>query len=193
MKPSDSTAATPEQLARLAQAGCSRSFEALVRLHQVPLLHFLRRHTRHAADAEDLVQETFLRCHASLNRYDPSRRFGTWLFTIAYRLAVVHHRSRAVRQQPQQPLGPSLETPDRIASGHEERERLWDIARRKLTPEQFTSLWLHYAHEMTVREIAAVMQRTPAGVKILLFRGRRTLRKVLLPDEIKTCERRGGA
>lgn len=179
MPPSDATAATPEQLARRAQAGCSQSFADLVRHYQVPLLHFLRRHTRHATDAEDLLQDTFLRCHQALDRYDPSRRFGTWLFTIAYRLVVDHRRSQTVRQRPPGPAGSPSETPDGIASQREEALRLWDLARGHLPPEQFTSLWLHYAHDLPVREIATVMRRTQPGVKILMFRGRRTLRTVL--------------
>lgn len=62
-----------------------------------------------------------------------------------------------------------------------------------LPPEQFTSLWLHYAHDLPVRVIATVMQRTQPGVKILMFRGRRTLRTVLqargLAHELDTHDR----
>lgn len=171
---------TPEQLARLAQAGCPHSFESLVRHFQVPLLHFLRRQTQDAGDAEDLLQETFLRCHRSLKRYDPGRSFGTWLFTIAYRLTVAHHRSRNLRRKPLEwATGTLPETPDGIASRREERQILWDTARRHLSADQFTSLWFHYAHDMPVAEIARIMKRTQANVKILLFRGRQKLRTLL--------------
>lgn len=174
----------PEQLARRAQAGCSGSFESLVRHFQVPLLHFLRRQAKDTDDAEDLVQETFLRCHQAIHRYDPKRPFGTWLFTIAYRLAVVHQRARNVRRRPLEPAAQAPETPDGIASRREERQRLWDTARRHLSNEQFTSLWLHYAHDMPVAEIATVMRRTTSSVKIPLFRGRRMMRTLLVADTL---------
>ena len=79
--PSGPTAKAPsdEELARCAQEGCTASFEELVRRFQVPLLHFLRRWTT-TEEAEDLVQDTFLRAYRNLHRYRPTARLATWLF-----------------------------------------------------------------------------------------------------------------
>ena len=81
-----------EELARRARGGCHQSFGELMKRFQVRLLRFLQRRLRSTADAEDLLQETFVRAYQRLERYDETRPFGTWLFTIAHRLAVSHHR-----------------------------------------------------------------------------------------------------
>ena len=78
---------TPEELACLAQAGSSESFARLVERFTDPLYNFLALRTPNPADAEELVQETFLRAWHRLDRYDREWRFSTWIFTIAKRLA----------------------------------------------------------------------------------------------------------
>ena len=88
--PSD-TSPSNEDLAGRAQAGCMSSFEELMRRFQVPLLHFLRR-VGPNFDAEDVLQETFLRAFAQLDRYHSRWRFSTWLFTIARRTSINFHR-----------------------------------------------------------------------------------------------------
>ncbi len=80
-----------EELARRAQQGCAASFEQLVRRFQVPVLQFLRQRTG-AVEAEDLVQETFVRAYENLHHYRRTWRFATWLFTIARRVSINHHR-----------------------------------------------------------------------------------------------------
>jgi predicted DNA-binding protein YlxM (UPF0122 family) len=57
----------------------------------------------------------------------------------------------------------------------ESRCRLWNLAADVLTEEQWTALWLHYVEEMPTRDIASVLERSRASVKILLFRARKTL------------------
>jgi DNA-directed RNA polymerase specialized sigma24 family protein len=80
-----------EDLAGRAQEGCSASFEELVRRFQVPLLQFLQRWAARE-DAEDLVQDTFVRAYRNLHRYRSSWRFATWLYTIARRLSINQRR-----------------------------------------------------------------------------------------------------
>src|SRR5580704_14119723 len=78
------TAPSNEELATKAQVGCGASFEELLRRFQVPLLSFLR-HVGPAADAEDVLQETFMRAYSRLHFYRSQWKFATWLFTIARR------------------------------------------------------------------------------------------------------------
>ena len=80
-----------EDLAARAQQGCLPSFEELLRRFQVPLLHFLRR-VGPEYDAEDVLQETFLRAYSRLSHFRPQWRFSTWLFTIARRTSINYHR-----------------------------------------------------------------------------------------------------
>ena len=85
------TPASDEELACRAQGGCQASFEQLLRRYQIPVLHFLRQRGL-GADTEDLLQEVFLRAYENLHRYRPRWPFSAWLFTIARRMSINHHR-----------------------------------------------------------------------------------------------------
>jgi RNA polymerase sigma-70 factor (ECF subfamily) len=166
-----------EQLAADAAAGCSASFEALVARYGPRLLRYLRQRVGDRHAAEDLLQETFLKAYRYLSNYDPSRSFATWLFTIATRLAAGHWR----RRRPAVPME-GLELSDRAATSplvaasvREQHANVWAQASRVLGPAQLAALWLRYAEEMAIAEIAEVMGRSPGSVKVLLHRACRRL------------------
>lgn len=68
-------------------AGDESAFTRLDRLYRRRLLNFLTRMVQDRGRAEELVQETFLRVYRHGHRYDPSRKFSTWIYTIAGNLA----------------------------------------------------------------------------------------------------------
>lgn len=76
---------------RLMQAFCDgddSAFDVLFRQWSGRVLRFLERMIPEPAVAEELLQETFLRVHRARERWEPSARFSTWLFTIATNLAL---------------------------------------------------------------------------------------------------------
>lgn len=66
-----------------ALAGDNASFSLLVERYVSPIYKFSYRYVRNGPDAEDIAQETFLRVWKNLKKFDQSRNFKTWLFTIA--------------------------------------------------------------------------------------------------------------
>ncbi|MDK1032600.1 MAG: sigma-70 family RNA polymerase sigma factor, partial [Planctomycetia bacterium] len=174
-------ALSAEELACQAQGGSSASFAALVTRFEGRLLKYLERRTQTVQDAEDLVQETFLKAYRNLARYEPKRRFSTWLFTIATRSASNHHRSqrRRARVADIEPHDADASPPDEALSRHEERESLWALVANVLPQDQHTALWLRYVEDMSVKEIAGVMGKTRVHVKVILYRGRQRLAESL--------------
>ncbi len=145
--------------------------------YQVPLLHFLR-HRGAAEAAEDLVQDTMLRAYENLQRYRPRWQFSTWLFTIARRLNINHHRRRRIvwdNEASLDAVATGQAGPERVAMETERRERLWAVAREVLSEDQHTAMWLHYVEDMPVAQIARVLDRSPASVKAIMFRARKKL------------------
>lgn len=85
------------RLVEEARQGRQAAFGQLVRLYERRLIRVLLRFVRDVDLAEDLAQETFLRAYERLEQFDPSRRFGPWLFRIGVNLALDHHRARRRR------------------------------------------------------------------------------------------------
>lgn len=83
---------------RVVQAflgGDARGFTALVVRYQTRLLNFIYRTIGDRERAEDLVQEVFVRVHRHLHRFDQSKKFSTWIYTIASNLAKNELRNRS--------------------------------------------------------------------------------------------------
>jgi len=166
---------TSETLAWRAGRGCQASFAELVRRYAPRLQAFLQRRTHDRHEAEDLVQNTLLKAYRNLAKYDDSRRFSTWLFTIASRAAVSHHRRRRLECIQIDPPSPVC---DEAVARREQRESLWALA-AQLSEGQYQSLWLKYAEDLPIKEIARVMGKSQVCVKVLLYRARLNLAKRL--------------
>jgi RNA polymerase sigma-70 factor (ECF subfamily) len=75
--------------------GEERAFEELVSRYQTRLLNFIYRTIGDREKAEDLVQEVFVRVYRHLHRFDRSKKFSTWIYTIASNLAKNELRNRS--------------------------------------------------------------------------------------------------
>jgi RNA polymerase sigma-70 factor (ECF subfamily) len=76
-------------------AGEERAFEELVDRYQGRLLNFVYRTIGDRDRAEDLVQEVFIRVYRHIGRFDRSKKFSTWIYTIASNLAKNELRNRS--------------------------------------------------------------------------------------------------
>ncbi len=76
-------------------AGSTRAFDELVARYQKRLLNFIHRTIGDRERAEDLVQEVFIRVHRHMRRFDQSKKFSTWIYTIASNLAKNELRNRS--------------------------------------------------------------------------------------------------
>lgn len=168
--------ASPEQLAQSAQAGDWAAFEALVSRFERRIYSFMFQCCKHQTDARELTQETFVTAYQHLADFDVTQSFTTWLFTIARRKWIDRNRRQwretGVNEIPEMP---DLNDPATLMARREAAEELWQAARQLLSDTQFQALWLHYAEDLAVRDVARVLRRTPTHVKVLLFRARRIL------------------
>jgi RNA polymerase sigma-70 factor, ECF subfamily len=184
-----SSVPSDEELAVQAQQGSEAGFEQLLRRFQTPVLHFLQ-HRGAGGDAEDLLQETFLLAYANLARYRPRWRFATWLFTIARRVCISHHRRSKQPENGCEEMASAAcgePGPAEAAADADARRFLWDAAHRVLSPDEATALWLHYGENLPVRDVAAVLERSAVAVKAMIFRSRKKLipaLKELRPDGV---------
>jgi RNA polymerase sigma-70 factor (ECF subfamily) len=166
---------TDEELAREARAGSRRSFEELARRYKRRLFVYLRPRLGSDEDAEDIVQETFLKLYRNIAGYDPAFKFSTWLYTSANRLSIDAYRKGAARREMTVADG-DVDIPDPAAGAASAsgESNLWDSA-RALGGDRFRVLWLRYGEDLSVEEIAAVLGRTRLAIRVLLHRARTSL------------------
>ncbi len=167
------------RLAMAAQKGCIESFESLVGQFEKPLYRFLLSKTRNHHQAEDLLQDTFLITYRKLYRFNPAYPFSSWIFTIANRLAIDHYRKHKPMQEEHEI--PTDKTPWCEVMAAETSENLWAKARRLLSANHYTALWLFYTEGMTIEQVAQAMNRKPNSVKVWLHRARKRLAQEFKP------------
>ena len=166
---------------RQVRSGERDAFGHLVQRYQRRLFGLALMMVREPTAAEEIAQDTFVRAHAHLDRYDDARPLYPWLAAIAVRLAQnwLQLHGRTVRRE-----GRSLESapePGTAAGGlsaliaREDSTRLWQAVARLPSGER-TAVILYYRDEMAVRDIARALGVTTGTVKTLLFRARRHLR-----------------
>jgi RNA polymerase sigma-70 factor (ECF subfamily) len=167
-----------DELAAAAQRGRRDCFNALAERIRPRLRQFLLTRTRDPAEAEDVAQEALLRAYSRLADYDAGRRFSTWLYTIAARMAV--SRRRAAGQQPAGDAGagePAAADGDPVGTiaVREEGGRLWRRAQEVLAARDYEALYLRYAEDLPIDEVAARLAITAVHARVLLWRARRRL------------------
>ncbi|MHC4202712.1 MAG: RNA polymerase sigma factor [Planctomycetota bacterium] len=164
---------TVEDLVGRARGGSDAAFEELVERFSGRLYQFLVARGARPADAEDLVQETFVRAYQALDRYDSRWSFQTWLFTIGRRCAISQHRARRkLVPLPEEELAaaPAVDTAADDGPG-----TLWRRAAKLLSPRHYEALWLRYGEDMSVREIGRVMGMSELHARVVLHRARSRL------------------
>src|SRR2546425_1503822 len=161
--------ATDEELVAEVASGDGRGLEELCRRYERPLYRFIARHTG-GRDVEDLYQETWLRVVRAARRFDPARRFSTWLFQIAVNLCRDWRR-----RPPPDPVDPAVAA---ASAGPPAATDAALDARRLLAalPEaQRSAVILRYYHDLPEEEVADILGCPRGTVKSRLHNAMRRL------------------
>ncbi len=174
------------RLVRLAKQGDERAFAELTRCFRARLVHLLERRTGCLADAEDVAQQALLRAFQRIDQHDERRRFSVWLYRIAIRIAVDRHR-KATPKTGLDPAtlaeltDPHAADPQQVAVDGELRDNLWSVARKVLSSEQYSALWLRYAEDLPVKDVARALGRSRIATRVFLHRARQRLAPHVAP------------
>jgi len=173
--------AEQEQLLVLqAQRGDREAFGKLVDLYQAPIHNLAYRMLGTTAEAEDATQETFLRAYTRLDTYDASRKFSSWILSIASHYCVDRLRRRRGNWLSTEEIQAWRWVPDRrpqpeaLTIGHQER----DTVRRLLDqlPAHYRLVVvLRYWYGLSYNEMAEVTRCTRSAIKSRLHRARRMM------------------
>lgn len=162
------------------QAGDTAAFDALVSGYVRRARAIARRLMQDPDDADDLVQDAFLRALEKIDGFDAERPFGPWFFRLLVNTGNDTHRRSAVRRtEPER-----LDAPSRGPSPLQETERSevrerFEAALADLPARQRAIVWSFEVDGMTTDEIARELGVAQVTVRWHLHHGRRALREAL--------------
>jgi len=172
---------TDNQLAVLSAEGRKDCFAELVRRYTPRLLGYVLNQLSSREDAEDAVQQTFLKAYLKIHTFKAEKNFCAWIFAAAYHETINMLRKRKIKSAEISEYSDKLQLnqlPEDELAASEERRNIWRLA--KLLPkEQYAVLYLRYSEDMPIEQIAAVMGKTNIYVRVLLHRGRRRLGRII--------------
>ena len=175
--------------------GEERAFEELVVRYQTRLLNFIYRTVGDRERAEDLVQEVFIRVYRHLHRFDRSKKFSTWVYTIASNLAKNELRNRS--RNPLvlfQTVKKNWQDEDRPLEFEDSSTRPDDMFRkrhlRQVVEESVAKLPEHHRDVFVLRElegksyeeIAEITGCNLGTVKSRLNRARNSFAEIVAPE-----------
>ncbi|HEY6908268.1 MAG TPA: RNA polymerase sigma factor [Myxococcales bacterium] len=173
-----------EQIVERVRAGEQHLFEILMRRHNPQVYRAARSIVHDDGEAEDVMQDAYVRAYEHLGEFEGRSRFSTWVTRIAVHEALARARRSkrydtfdAGEEGPSMPAAP-VATPEQQTSDSEMR-RLLEQAVSAL-PEEFRSVFvLRAVHGMNGAEVADCLGLEEATVKTRLFRARGRLRDLL--------------
>ena len=168
---------TESEIIARVLSGDRQAYALLVEAYNGPIFNLAYRMTGSREDADDLTQETFIRAYQNLHRFDQSKKFFTWIYTIGINL-IRNHLKKNVRdisylaaadsalehhtQEHTREVGETL-SDDRMI-------RLEQVI-RKLPGDLREAIILKFVQDLTFEEVAAVTGDSVSAVKMRIYRG----------------------
>ncbi len=174
---------TDEVIAAEVQSGNTSLFGILVERYETKLLRYAKRFLFGYEDAEDQVQEVFIKAYSNIQSFDVSRSFNSWIYRIAHNEFI-----NAIKKRGREPL--SFFDPDTLfphptdphQADHEvqanELKAMLDSCLNQLDPKYREPLVLYYYEELDYLEIAEIMRIPTSTVGVRLRRGKEHLQTI---------------
>lgn len=176
--PRDESLEDAELVVRVGE-GDVAAYRELVRRYGTRLHHYASRLLNETHEAEDVVQEAFLRLWQRATSYAPDARVTTWLHRIVHNLAVDRLRTRGRWQALDDSSDAPISAPQGRQLEAQRRAETLDQALEQLPERQRAAIVLVHLHELSGKEAARVLGVTDTALESLLSRARRALRQLL--------------
>ena len=177
-------------------AGDRDAYRVLVERHSASVFRLAYRLTGNRHDAEEVVQEAFLRAYQKLEQFEARANFGTWVYRIAANYSIDRMRQKRIedarREEPSSRAPENTEmsvmnlvpdgrpSPERLAQNVELRKQL-ARALDTLTQAERTAFVMRHWHGCGIEEIAAALDSNSGATKNTVFRAVQKLRNLLAP------------
>jgi RNA polymerase sigma-70 factor (ECF subfamily) len=174
-----------------ARNGDTDAFRVLVERHGRSVFRLVYRMTGNEQDAEDLVQETFIKAYRNLEGFEERAQFGSWLYRIAVNCFLDWKRRRHHHEELNEGVEPRFQTgtagfaghresPDQLLLGLEVRRRV-EAGLEELTAQERAAFILRHFEGMSIAEIGRMLDLDISAAKHSVFRAVQKMRRVLAP------------
>lgn len=170
--------------------GNQTDFAILVDRYKNKAFTLLKRILKNEMDAEEMLQDCFLKAYNALNSYRQEAKFSTWFYKIVYNSAIsrVSVKSRKIENSMS-----SVEEHFELRSEDDFRvseskdlSAFIDSTLNQLPPNYASILSLFYLNEMSCQEISEVMNISEVNVKVMLHRSRNAFRDLIIKKDLKS-------
>jgi RNA polymerase sigma-70 factor, ECF subfamily len=180
---------TDDALIAAAKLGDHHAFSELWKRHSRTAFSMAYRITGNRDDAEDVIQDTWMKTYTRLGTFGGRAKFSTWLMRIAINSSLMIHRAK--RAHPETSIGITvgytwqlLEIADQAKNAEEvyaTQERLERLCRaiRRLTPGLRNVVEMYQARDSSLKEVAELAGISVTATKSRLLRARKTLRRAI--------------
>jgi RNA polymerase sigma factor (sigma-70 family) len=180
-----------DEFLKKAIRGDKEGLAYLVRAYQNMAYTIAKKIVLNNEDAEEVVQDSFMKAFAALDNFRRSSKFSTWLYRIVYNTALTRISSKQIAT-----IGLDDASENRFVEldglpldrlRHQERKKYIDMAINRLSQEDRLIVTLHYIGELTISEICEIVDMKKSAIKMRLLRGRNQLKtelEVLLKQEL---------
>ena len=177
---------TDEEIITRVMQGESALYELLIRRHNQKLYRAIRAVLKDDSEAEDVMQEAYVRAFQKLRQFEGRSSFSTWIIRIGVNNAIARLKLKtrtetdSIEEHPleSETVREPISDPEREMASSETRELLEEAILR-LPLNYRTVVMMRDVEEMTTAETAAALDLTDEAVKVRLHRGRAMLRREL--------------
>lgn len=185
---------TDTELISRVLSGNQSAYAELIKRHQRFVFTLALRFAKNREDAEEIAQDCFVKAYRSLNNFQQTSKFTTWLYTIVYTTAMTFLRKKRVSTVDIDDEESHLQLENHISEfkadtiEHKSKMQYVNQAINQLLPDDASIITLFYKGEQSLEEIAKVLGMEANTVKVKLHRARHRLKEKierLLHHEVK--------
>jgi len=179
---------TDQEIIDSVRKGNSFDYSILVDRYKNKAFSMLRRMLKNEFEAEEVLQDCFLKAYKSLHNFKGKSKFSTWFYRIVYNTALTR---LSLQKRKTESEMTSVEEHFNLESEHSSDEiektdvnNLLQKTISKLPEKHSAIITMFYLNEMTIGEISEVMGISMSNVKVMLYRSRNALRDLILKTNL---------
>jgi RNA polymerase sigma-70 factor (ECF subfamily) len=168
--------------------GNDSDYSIIVNRYKNKAFSMLKRMLKNDLDAEEVLQDCFLKAYNSLSSFKGEAKFSTWFYRIVYNTALTRLSSQKRKTEAEMTsVEDHFDLESQYNADDIEKQDLQEFVRDIITnlPERYSAIiTMFYLNEMSIEEISEVMQITVSNVKVMLHRSRNSLRDLVLKSKL---------